>query len=637
MKKNVYSAALSLAAAAVLTACGGDGDTDIGSKVVKVSIDEPIGVLEAGRLITVKGTASSSSGKLSTLQWTASNSGASNSNLTLTNADCADRLESNSTFAEGSSDWNCTLTFQAPKMLLAATTYELGLSAAGADFAGKSSRSVTIKPASQEANQVQVSIAPNSKVNRAGEVIRVTGTIASSNSRVAGATWAVRYDGNENELNPTALAPALTNADCADHTTNFHPAGQEAETWTCQLKLVVPPRLAQDTNYKLVLSGTNANGNVVTGSQTLRVAEAVKSANKVQVKLKELPPTAELNRAIQAGDKIPLEGVIKTINSELAKNEDGTYNAVFGIDRINGVNPVIGPNDENMIPQTDVKLTTVCRENANPTAADHTYLCVGQLEIPSVSRELKTISYFLSGTNDEGFSNSASQDVQVDVNPDSESPFGLLATVGYNPSNVVSGQTVNLACQINEPVAGTRYRYTWRVADSKGYMLNLSGGVTTSGAATMVAPVIPVDPADPTAVVVEDFLVECGVSANNQPANWFPVNVRVSSASAAPTPTLVVAAPTATVNPIVAGGSTDLTCSASGGAPATAGQYTYTWSVVSNPDYVVNELMTVPVTGATSTVTFETKVGPTGTVGLQCTADDGAGHTATNNINIVVN
>ena len=137
MKKNVYSAALSLAAAAVLTACGGDGDTDIGSKVVKVSIDEPIGVLEAGRLITVKGTASSSSGKLSTLQWTASNSGASNSNLTLTNADCADRLESNSTFAEGSSDWNCTLTFQAPKMLLAATTYELGLSAAGADFAGK--------------------------------------------------------------------------------------------------------------------------------------------------------------------------------------------------------------------------------------------------------------------------------------------------------------------------------------------------------------------------------------------------------------------------------------------------------------------------------------------------------------------
>jgi hypothetical protein len=100
---------------------------------------------------------------------------------------------------------------------------------------------------------------------------------------------------------------------------------------------------------------------------------------------------------------------------------------------------------------------------------------------------------------------------------------------------------------------------------------------------------------------------------------------------------LVVAAPTATVNPIVAGASTDLTCSASGGAPVTAGQYTYTWSVVSNPGNVVNTFMGTPFTGATSTTTFATIAGATGTVGLQCSADDGAGHTATNNISIVVN
>lgn len=639
MKKHIYSAALSLAAAAALTACGGDGGTDIGSKVVKVSIDEPIGILEAGQLITVKGTASSSSGKLSTLNWIASGASASGvpspTALTLTNADCADRLESNSTFANGASNWNCTLTFMAPKLLLATTTYELGLSAAGADFGGKASRSVTIRPATREANQVQVSIAPTSTINRAGEAILVTGTIASSNSRVSSAQWRVAYAGTSNEPNATALTPALTNADCADHTTNYHPAGQEAETWTCQLKLVVPPRLASDTNYKLILSGTNANGNTVTGSQTLPVQVAVASANKVKVELDAAPTTAELSRAIQAGDKISLYGTITTTNSELVKNTDGTYKAEFGVYKINGINPAIGPNDPGF--QASTNFTTICRENANPTAATHVYRCVGQLLVSSVSQELKTITYFLSGTNDEGFSNHEVQDLNVAVNPDTASPFGLRATVGYSPQNVVSGQTVNLACQVSDPIAGANYRYSWRVADSKGYMLNLSGGVTTSGAATMVAPVIPVDPADPTAVVVEDFSVECGVSANNQAAHWFPVNVRVSSGSAAPTPALVVAAPTATVNPVVAGGSTSLTCSASGGAPVTAGQYTYTWSVVSNPGNVVNTLTGTPFTGATSTATFATTAGATGTVGLQCSANDGAGHTATNNISIVVN
>ena len=641
MKKHIYSAALSLAAAAALTACGGGGDTDIGSKVVEVSIDEPIGILEAGRLITVKGTASSSSGKLSTMKWTASGAGASGSGLTLTNADCADRLESNSSFANGASNWSCTLTFQAPKLLLAATTYELGLSAVGADFSGQNSRTVTIKPASKEADQVQVSIAPNSTTNRAGEAILVTGTIASTNSRVSAAQWRVAYAGTSNEPNATALTPALTNADCADHTTNYHPAGQEAETWTCQLKLVVPPRLASDTNYKLILSGTNANGNTVTGSQTLPVQVAVASANKVKVELDAAPTTAESSRAIQAGNKISLYGTITTTNSELVKNPDGTYKAEFGVYKINGINPAIGPNDPEFqysppIPAT-TQFTTICRENANPTAATHVYRCVGQLLVSSVSQELKTITYFLSGTNDEGFSNHEVQDLNVAVDPNTASPFGLRATVGYSPQNVVSGQTVNLACQISDPIAGANYRYSWRVADSKGYMLNLSGGVTTSGAATMVAPVIPVDPADPTAVVVENFVVECGVSANNQPAKWFPVNVRVSSGSAAPTPALVVAAPTATVNPVVAGGSTSLTCSASGGAPVTAGQYTYTWSVVSNPGNVVNTLTGTPFTGATSTATFATTAGATGTVGLQCSANDGAGHTATNNISIVVN
>lgn len=628
MKKHIYSAALSLAAAAALTACGGGG-TDIGSKVVKVSIDEPIGILEAGQLITVKGTASSSSGKLSTLNWIASGASASGvpspTALTLTNADCADRLESNSTFANGASNWNCTLTFMAPKLLLATTTYELGLSAAGADFGGKASRSVTIRPATREANQVQVSIAPKNTVNRAGEAIEVIGTIVSSNSRVANARWDVEYAGPVNEIPATALAPTLSNGDCASHSTNFHPAGQESETWTCALKFVVPPRLATATDYKLTLAGANANGNLVTNSQVIRVDTAVVSENKVKIVLDPAPTTAELQRKIQAGDKIPLTGTVTTTNSMMA----GT--AVFGISAVNGINPVLGPND---LPS----FSTICREESStPTQATHVYKCTGQLEIPSVSQEIKTLTYFLSATNDEGFSNSASQTVQVDLNPDTASPFGLRATVGYSPQNVVSGQTVNLACQVSDPIAGANYRYSWRVADSKGYMLNLSGGVTTSGAATMVAPVIPVDPADPTAVVVENFVVECGVSANNQPANWFPVNVRVSSGSAAPTPALVVAAPTATVNPVVAGDPTSLTCSASGGAPVTAGQYTYTWSVVSNPGNVVNTLTGTPFTGATSTATFATTAGSTGTVGLQCSANDGAGHTATNNISIVVN
>ena len=625
MKKHIYSAALSLAAAAALTACGGGGGTDIGSKVVEVSIDEPIGILEAGRLITVKGTASSSSGKLSTMKWTASGAGASGSDLTLTNADCADRLESNSSFANGASNWSCTLTFQAPKLLLAATTYELGLSAVGADFSGQNSRTVTIKPASKEADQVQVSIAPNSTTNRAGESIEVTGTIASSNSRVSYANWRVVYAGSGNQIPATALAPTLSNETCADHITNFHPAGQESETWTCSLNFVIPPRLATATDYKLILEGKNANGNIVTRSQVIRVDPAVVSENKVKIVLDPAPTKAELQRSIQAGDKIPLTGTVTTTNSMLAGS------AVFGISAVNGINPVLGSND---LPS----FSTICREESStPTQATHVYKCTGQLEIADVSQEIKTLTYFLSAKNDEGFSNSASQTIEVDLNPNTASPFGLRATVGYSPQNVVSGQTVNLACQISDPIAGANYRYSWRVADSKGYMLNLSGGVTTSGAATMVAPVIPVDPADPTAVVVENFVVECGVSANNQPANWFPVNVRVSSGSAAPTPALVVAAPTATVNPVVAGGSTSLTCSASGGAPVTAGQYTYTWSVVSNPGNVVNTLTGTPFTGATSTATFATTAGATGTVGLRCSANDGAGHTATNNISIVVN
>ena len=359
----------------------------------------------------------------------------------------------------------------------------------------------------------------------------------------------------------------------------------------------------------------------------MKIIDAIWEKRNLGVKTTEI--------LIQAGDKISLYGTITTTNSELVKNPDGTYKAEFGVYKINGINPAIGPNAPEF--QASTNFTTICRENANPTAATHVYRCVGQLLVSSVSQELKTITYFLSGTNDEGFSNHEVQDLNVAVNPDTASPFGLRATVGYSPQNVVSGQTVNLACQVSDPIAGANYRYSWRVADSKGYMLNLSGGVTTSGAATMVAPVIPVDPADPTAVVVENFLVECGISANNQPAHWFPVNVRVSSGAVTPTPALVVAAPTATVNPVVAGGSTSLTCSASGGAPVTAGQYTYTWSVVSNPGNVVNTLTGTPFTGATSTATFATTAGATGTVGLQCSANDGAGHTATNNISIVVN
>ena len=639
MKKNVYSAALSLAAAAVLTACGGDGDTDIGSKVVKVSIDEPIGVLEAGRLITVKGTASSSSGKLSTLQWTASGAGASGSGLTLINADCADRLESNSSFANGASNWSCTLTFQAPKLLLAATTYELGLSAVGADFSGQNSRTVTIKPASKEADQVQVSIAPNSTTNRAGEAILVTGTIASTNSRVSAAQWRVAYAGTSNEPNATALTPALTNADCADHTTNYHPAGQEAETWTCQLKLVVPPRLASATNYKLILSGTNANGNTVTGSQTLPVQTGLVSENKVKVVLDAAPTTAELNRAIQSRDKISLYGTVTTTNSELAKNTDGTYKAEFGISAINGINSAIGPNDPSsptdpLLDPYTTRFTTICREDANPTSASHVYKCVGQLQVLSVGREMKEITYFLSGTNDEGFSNSDSKSVSVHVAPNDYSPFGLRATLGYSPQTVVGGQPVNLTCQINEPAPGAVYTYSWRVSDSKGYLLNLNGGVTSSGASSLVAPVIAADPTKPTTVVVTDIVVECGISANNETAAWFPLTVKVPSSNAT---ALTVAAPTATVNPVVAGNSTALTCLASGGTPATAGQYTYTWSVVSNPGNVVNTLTGTPFTGSVSTATFATTAGATGTVGLQCSANDGAGHTATNNISIVVN
>lgn len=654
LKKHMYSVALSLTAAAVLTACGGgDGGTDIGSKVVRVSIDEPVGVLEAGRLITVKGTASSSSGKLSEMKWISSGAGASDSGLTLTNADCADRQESNSTFANGASNWNCTLTFLAPKKLLAATTYELGLSATSASFAGTSSRSVTIKPASKEPDQVQISIDPTNeainmtRVNRAGDAIVVSGTVASLNSRVTGAQWKIQYTGDANETNATALAPALTNANCADYTTNYHPAGQEAETWTCAVKVVVPPRLAKNTNYTLLLSGTNANGNTVTGSKSLPVQTAVTSENKVSVVLKPVA-AAELGRPLQAGDKISMDAVVTTVNSELAKDAKGVYKAIFGISAINGINPVVGPNSDGQTPIYDAAgnvisatelaaytFSTICREpEVTPIDSKHTYACVGQLTIPSVSREVKNITYFLNASNDEGFSNSASQTIKVDIKPEDASAFGLRANVGYSPVTIVGGKDVSLTCKVVDPVAGVKYTYGWRVSDSKGYMVNLAGGVTTTGDSSLIAPIITGDPTDPTKVTTTDIVVDCGVSANGNTATWFPLTLKVP-----PTTTsnpLTVAAPTATVNPVVAGNPTALTCLASGGTPTTAGQYTYTWSVASNPSNVGVALSSTLFTGASSTITATTTTAAAGTVNVLCTANDGNGHTASNTINVVV-
>lgn len=140
-------------------------------------------------------------------------------------------------------------------------------------------------------------------MNRAGEAIEVIGTIVSSNSRVANARWDVEYAGPVNEIPATALAPTLSNGDCASHSTNFSSRRPRIRNLTCALKFVVPPRLATATDYKLTLAGANANGNLVTNSQVIRVDTAVVSENKVKIVLDPAPTTAELQRTIRLATK----------------------------------------------------------------------------------------------------------------------------------------------------------------------------------------------------------------------------------------------------------------------------------------------------------------------------------------------
>ena len=107
MKNTLFRSTIAAAVVAMLSACGGGG-SDVGSSVVQISFDEPQGVLEAGRLVTVTGHAVSKSSKLATMTWTVAGAGTGASAPTVTNADCAQAIRSDSDFANGSSNWSCT-------------------------------------------------------------------------------------------------------------------------------------------------------------------------------------------------------------------------------------------------------------------------------------------------------------------------------------------------------------------------------------------------------------------------------------------------------------------------------------------------------------------------------------------------
>lgn len=593
----------------MLSACGGGGGSDVGSSVVQISFDEPQGVLEAGRLVTVTGHAVSKSSKLATMTWTVAGAGTGASAPTVTNADCAQVIRSDSDFANGSSNWSCTLTLQAPKILSEDTTYELGLSASSASFSGKGSKKVTIKPATVAANPVQVQFGALPTPLRAGEAITINGIVSSSASKLTGARWTVVNAGSSQ--NSAFPVPVLENADCAAKTENVNPSGQESSTWNCPVRLIVSPRLTSPANYKLALVGTNANGFSLSNSVDVPVDLAPATSNKVSVTLVPTPLT------VRAGDKITLRGTIKSTDSKIDLEKSH-----FSLLNVTAVNPIVGVRDP-IIDVTNFSLNdlepTNCVRVTVPTGSVKDEVsCSTTLTLPTTITQPITVTYALQGVDDEQSYNYASADVAVQPSADA---FGQRATVAYTPVPVVPGSPVDLSCtgQGTGP-----FTYSWRVANSNGTVINLSSATTTTGNASFNAP---------SPLTDTDVVVECGVS-NGTTVTYTPLTVRVPGSTS---PLGFRADVNATPNPVTSGDTVNLTCQGLGVANAT---YSYTWRVT-NPNGMVVNL----VNGANGAASFVAPalVPPAGggatvaaPVTLTCSVTDGT-RVITQPLDVIIN
>lgn len=534
----------------MLAACGGGGGSDVGSSVVQISFDEPQGVLEAGRLVTVTGHAVSKSSKLATMTWTVAGAGTGASAPTVTNADCAQATRSDSNFANGSSNWSCTLTLQAPKVLSEATTYELGLSASSASYSGKGSTKVTIKPATVAVNPVQVQIGALPAIVRAGEAININGTVSSNASKVTGARWSVVYTGNESQASSFPM-PTLENADCANKTENVNPSGQESSTWNCPVRLIVSPRLNSLANYKLTLVGTNANGFSLSNSVDVPVSVAAPTSNKITVSLAAAP------LAGRAGDKITILGSIKSTDAKIDLSKSR-----YVVQNVTPTNAIVGVSDVSIA----LADTNCVRVAVSGGAVKDEVSCSSTLTLPTTITQPITMTYALQGVDDEGAYNYASSDITVQPTSDA---FGQRANVAYAPVPVVAGQPVNLTCAAQ---GSGPFTYSWRVVNSNGTIINLSSATTTTGNASFNAPAPLTD---------TDVVVECGVS-NGSVVTYTPLTVKIPGSTS---PLGFRADVNATPNPVTSGQTVNLTCQGLGVANAT---YSYTWRVTNANGTVVN-------------------------------------------------
>lgn len=577
----------------MLAACGGGGGSDVGSDIVKISFSEPQGVLEAGRLVTVTGRAVSQNGKLDSMNWTLSGAGAGASAATITNADCADVNKGDSSFGAGSSNWSCTVTLLAPKNLAEPTTYELGLSASGANYSGRGSTKVTVKPASMAINPVQVQIGALPDNIRAGEAINVSGTVSSNASKVSGARWNVVYTGASQAS--TFPVPILENADCAEKTENVNPTGQESSTLTCPVRMIVSPRLKSAADYKLTLVGTNANGFSTSSSVDVSVGIAAVGSNNLTVSLANSPTTG------RAGDKITIQGTIKSTD---AKIDFGKTRYV--VQNITPVNAVIGVSDINLA-FAETNCVRAAATATGPVKDEAT--CSTTLTLPTSIVEPITMSYALQAYDDEGATNYASSEIVVQPTADA---FGQRATVAYAPVPVVPGSPVNLTCSAqggNGP-----FTYSWRVANSNGTVVNLSSATTTTGNASFNAP---------SPVTDTDVVVECGVASGSN-VTYTPLTVRIPGSTS---PLGFRADVNATPNPVEMGDTVNLTCQ---GLGVNNANYTYGWKVLNSSGTGLSTVTSAgPTTGAASFVAPAIPAGSGATpatsvtIGLACTVSDG--------------
>ncbi len=512
--KTLLKTATAAAVLGLLAACGGGGASSVAGDVVEISFSNPSGVLEAGRLITVTASASSKSGKLTKMAWSVSNGGAAGSTPTLVNDNCTSVQAVDSTFGKGASDWSCTLTLQAPKTLAAETTYDLRVSATGEKFSNSATTSIKVKPATIEANPIQVSFAPLAANNHAGELIRVTGTVSSNKSKLTGARWSLIGGGNVNGTVTTeSLTPSLQNADCTDRVQSDNVSGVESSLLTCTLQFSVPRKLPATTNYTLALVGTNADGYSLSNSVTVPVQPAKQIDNRIGITL-STPPTTMLG-----GDVVTLKANVQTTGSLITTDAitspeswavvGASVNSYVGSagDPVNEltVRQIIDMANGNLLP--GAKGLSTCVFANNPTGAtSSTGTCAIDFQAPVIPADV-TYTLAFAIKDDEGNTNFKTMDITVKARAD---VFGLRADVSAAPGDSFApGTNVTMTCAGAGAPASTTYQYLWRVKTSGGMLIPLNTANISSGIATFTAPT----PADTTS-----FELECVVSANGQKA-----------------------------------------------------------------------------------------------------------------------